>query len=148
MSARFLIRIQTFIAQTKVMSTMLLLVSSQAIMMALYKCQHLNSLWHLSIFIDSDKPGGASRNVRDPDDEYTLSLAIPVDSKYRSNIFKSDSITDNPHQNKNPLSHGHKIAKQTAESTVAKQQAPNSTNINPIKRPPSSHQVYVLINIA
>lgn len=92
--------------------------------------------------IHSDEPG-ASRYVRDPDDEDTLSpvmvpIASPDSSCHSNNNFESDFIDSSFHE-KNALPHE---SDKKAEPLV-KKHVPYSLNVNPIKRPRSpSSQVY------
>ena len=99
----------------------------------------------------SDEPG-ASRYVRDPDDEDTLSpvmvpIASPDSSCHSNNNFESD-FSDFPHHDKNFFSHGHEIEKKIEPSVVKKLVPYSTNNANPIKRPRSpSSQVFAFINL-
>jgi hypothetical protein len=107
--------------------------------------------YKLDTFFTSDEPG-ASRYVRDPDDEDTLSpvmvpIASPDSSCNSNNNFESD-FADYPHHDKNSFSHGHEVDNKKTEPSVVKKLVPYSTNVNPIKRPRSpTSQVSIIYYI-
>jgi hypothetical protein len=109
------------------------------------------SIWDWHLFFTSDEPD-ASRYVRDPDDEDTLSpvmvpIASPDSSCNSNNNFESD-FADYPHHDKNSFSHGHEVDNKKTEPSVVKKLVPYSTNVNPIKRPRSpTSQVSIIYHI-